>query len=94
MAEAMTFKLQKQTLDIAIFCWNASFLPKNEQVNLIRRMRKDNDSDDYGAIQMIADMIERKLNKFSDVDRQIVAYEITEMENGGLFLNVASTLKD
>ncbi|MES0337515.1 MAG: hypothetical protein SFH39_14320 [Candidatus Magnetobacterium sp. LHC-1] len=91
--EARTIELQKRAFDIAIFCWNVSLLSADERLKTIEMMTKEDKIGRRGAIEMIIYMISRKLDDYPAINRKIVAYEITETENSGLFLDVASTPK-
>ncbi|KJU84682.1 hypothetical protein MBAV_003105 [Candidatus Magnetobacterium bavaricum] len=92
--EARTIELQKRAFEIAIFCWNVSLLSADERLRTIKMVTKEDKIGRKDAVEMVIYMISRKLDNYATINRKVVDYEITEMENGDLFLNVATTMAD
>ncbi|MBF0592028.1 MAG: hypothetical protein HQL02_08060 [Nitrospirae bacterium] len=92
--EAETVEMQKQAIEIAIFCWKTSLLPEDERIKEIETMVKENKSGREGAVEMIKYMIDRRLNIYPDVNRQIMVHEVAKLDNGMLVFYLASTGAD
>lgn len=84
----------RKAIPVAIMAWNASFLSREKQQEMIDYLIGNLGIRDQHALAFrleVEKLIERKHAKFSDVKRYVTNYEITSSE-GGFQLFVASTL--
>jgi hypothetical protein len=85
-------------LTFAVLAWNASFLPKLRQKMMIGHALRAGFPPGRREVKtelrrFIEKLIARKHEHFSDYARWIVSFELVDLEDGGFYLNVASTLE-
>ncbi|MFX0197590.1 MAG: hypothetical protein ACFFCW_15825 [Candidatus Hodarchaeota archaeon] len=89
-------ELIKKAVAIAIIVWNISLLPEKDHDNAIQdissKLSPSENASDYVAMMSYIDMLmERKKKYFLNNRRAIISYHFSDVQ-GGVHLNVASTL--
>ena len=94
---ADTDEAYRKLLMLAIMAWNASFLPEEEQREMIGSMLDAGIPDETGELRaglagIVNTLIERKKRYFAQYTRKIIDFELTDT-GSGYHLTVASTLE-
>jgi hypothetical protein len=94
---ADTDEAQRKLLTLAIMAWNASFLPEEEQQDMINRVLDagiptGTEELKAGLKDIVNMLIDRKKVYFSEYTRRIIDYELTD-RGRNYHLAVASTLE-
>jgi hypothetical protein len=94
---ADTDEAHRKLLTLAVMAWNASFLPEEEQQELINRVLDagiptGNEELKTGLKEIVNTLIVRKKLYFSGYRRKIIDYDLTDMGRNH-HLSVASTLE-
>ena len=91
-------ELFEEVICFAAFCWNTSFLPENEQKQMVQSLINDiANSDILHRLRFEDDirmLLERKKTFFADDRRIVVNYKVIEEEDRQRLLVMSTLAKD
>jgi len=91
-------ELFEEVICFAAFCWNTSFLPENEQKQMVQSLIDDIAKSDILQRLRFEDdirmLLERKKAFFADDRRIVVNYEVIEEEDRQRLLVMSTLAKD
>jgi hypothetical protein len=85
----------RRVFSIGMVAWNAALRPEPERQAMVDRLIREAMPREPAELQavvraMIDSLIERKERHFGHYRRPIVGFDLSELDDGGWFLNVAS----
>ena len=89
-----TYEAQNKLIGLATLAWNAALLPKEEQGAMVGDVignLKLSDSNAKELVKLVETMMKRKRRYFSDNNRVILNYHLSETRHG-FHLSVASSM--
>ncbi len=88
----------KHGIAMAVFCWNLTFLPPNEQEaamnDIVKRMAGRDVFKRVGLREAVRAMLDRKKALYADDNRLIVNCEVVKEKSGPRLLVMSSPIKD
>ena len=92
---AETLEQYRSLVGMAAIAWNIASLPPPMRPEMLQNLEEFMPSTSSGAFQEIIDeLIKRKETYFADVDRLIIQYDVTETDDGGWHLAIASNMAE
>ncbi|MBF0345032.1 MAG: hypothetical protein HQL06_12485 [Nitrospirae bacterium] len=97
LEKGKNFEQKRRAMNLSIMFWNASFLSEDDQKDAMKKILAENrlNRDDRVTLfKVFIAMINRKFKEFSDINRVILKYKVTEAKNSGLHLSVTSKIAE
>ncbi len=83
----------RQLLELGVISWNLSLLPEHDRTKALQKAEKPLPRIVRESLETMVKLIMlRKLEKFPDLHRKILDFEMIKMRSGGLHVNVKSTM--
>jgi len=90
-------EVYRRALSIGVLAWNAALRPEAEGQAMVddvigKAMRRERPEERAAARELVDFLIERKKRHFAQYRRPILNFEVSELDDGGWYLNVASLI--